>query len=66
MCALMRGGGVVSYPCPCEAWRFSLAAPRMPDGATEAASRPEGRLAVAYLAAVTSGFHAKLMLEAAI
>lgn len=56
----------MSYPCPCEAWRFSLAAPRMPDGATEAASRPEGRLAVAYLAAVTSGFHAKLMLEAAI
>jgi len=33
------------YPCPCEAWRFSLAAPMLPDGAAETASRPGGRLA---------------------
>src|SRR5208282_2378331 len=31
-----------------KAWCFSLVAPMLPDGATEAASRPEGRLAVGY------------------
>ena len=44
--AQLPTGGNVSTPCPCVAWRFSLAVPMLPDGATEAASRPEGRLAV--------------------
>jgi hypothetical protein len=32
-------------PCPCGAWRFSLAVPMPPMEAPDAASRPEGRLA---------------------
>ena len=39
--------GGVSLPLPMpKAWRFSLALPMLPDGATEAASRPGERLAV--------------------
>ena len=59
-------GGDVSYPCPCVAWRFSLAVPRMPKEATEAASRPEGRLAVEMTktAEVQDGYSRKALTPA--
>ena len=39
--AQLPTGGDVSYPCPCVAWRFSLTAPMLPDGATHSKAVPE-------------------------